>query len=168
MGLVACFAGAKENDGMNAQQTAGRAYLLVYFLILTMLSLAIILLYVIERDTARLPVQAVRFVFTVGLFYWLYQGSHAARWLMIALCVVASLLSAVLVVLLVQGGGSVLGAAFFLLLSVTYGSFAILLLTSSDIEAFLAHQRGDDRWKEKLEKNRDAPRNPGEFPQPRG
>ncbi len=41
--------------------------------------------YVVYISPVKLPQQVVRFALTIGLMYWLWRGSPAARWVTIVL-----------------------------------------------------------------------------------
>ncbi len=63
----------------------GRRRLTTYTLLVITISAVTITAYVVYIGPGKLPQQVVRFALTIGLMYWLWRGSTAARWVTIVL-----------------------------------------------------------------------------------
>jgi hypothetical protein len=122
---------------MTAEERKGQTIILSFIALILLISLGVITMYVSARGTERLPAQIVRFVLTAALSFGVYQGSVTAKW--------------ILVVLMMLGGAMGLGAAFGgnpaalvfgVGLAAVYLSFAIVLIASPSVNAFLSYQRG--------------------------
>jgi len=121
---------------MTPEEKHGRKVVLVIIAGALILSAVIIGAYVVILGPQRLPVQAVRFLLTVGLMWWLYRGSPIAKWLTVVCFGLGGL--AGLTSLLVDHR---LAATVGVKLGTLYLSFAWSLVTSADANAFLQYQR---------------------------
>lgn len=125
---------------MTDEEKRGRRILLSYSALILLTSASIIFLYVSQRGQERLPAQVVRFLLTVGLCWWLYQGSILAKWIMVVLMSAGGVLA-----LMALFANSILVVAFSGGMAVLYLTFVVVLLTSPNVAAFLAYQRNRDR-----------------------
>jgi peptidoglycan/LPS O-acetylase OafA/YrhL len=114
----------------------GRTIVLVFIILILLVSVGVIGLYVSAFGTTRLPAQIVRFLLTAALCFWLYQGSMAAKWIMVILLGLGGLLALANV-----SSDNPVAFAFGAGLATVYLSFAVVMVASSSVNAFLAHQR---------------------------
>ncbi|REJ94820.1 MAG: hypothetical protein DWQ34_07680 [Planctomycetota bacterium] len=131
---------------MDAEFLAGRAEvgrkrLLKYMALWFTVSLGVFVSYLQFVGTDRLPQQIVRFILTVLLFWWLYNGSNVARWLCIVLFWVGGTVMAMLApgmfrVDTLRGVSTFCDALVMLF-------FVRTLIWSLEVKLFLAVQRGD-------------------------
>jgi hypothetical protein len=117
------------------EEKNGRTIVLVIIAGSLLLSAIIIGAYCIVLGTSRLPIQLVRFALTIGLMWWLYRGSPAAKWITV---VCFGLAGAVGIVSLLFDARP---AAVVIKLGALYLFFAWTLVTSANANAFLNYQR---------------------------
>ena len=120
----------------------GRLYVRVAVGAFVAVSVAAAALQAWRFGLTRLPVPAVRLALTGLLMYFLYQGARWARWLTVALTILA-----LMVTLPAFRGGAwsaerLPGTLIALALVIVYGVVGRGLLYSESVAAFLAHQRG--------------------------
>ncbi len=121
---------------MSSRERVGQLLVLAYSALVLLVSAGVIGLYVATRGPDRLPAQAVRFLITAALCVWLYRGSLAARRVMACL-----LGGAGLVALLGVSGGDPVATALTGGMAAVYLSFAVVVVASPSVAAFLARQR---------------------------
>lgn len=121
---------------MTPVEKKGRVVVLVIVWGTLFLSACVIGAYVAVKGTDRLPAQAVRFVLTAGLMWWLYRGSPTAKWITVVLFGLAGL--AGLASLFLNHRMAILVGTK---LGALYLSFVVTLVTSSPANAFLEYQR---------------------------
>lgn len=121
---------------LTPDEQKGRVALSLFISGMLILSAATIGSYVALKGPERLPIQIARFLLTAGLLRWLYRGSPVAKWIMIISCS-----SAGLYFLMVAFRGKVLVLKLGAGMAMLYFTFAITLLTSSNISSFLFYQR---------------------------
>ncbi len=117
--------------------TARHGQIALLLFILALIAISGLIVYMSLSIGARPPMRTVvRLGLELALCTWLYFGSRIAKWVMIVLL----------------GLGCALGVTFALLvgniaalpvlaIAALYAAFAAALLTSHQINAFLAHQR---------------------------
>ena len=137
---------------MNDIQRAGRLTLLTYIALVLLINATTIGVYVHLRGTDRLSSQIIRISLTALLCLWLYRGSPAAKWILIGLLAFGGLYS-----LLLQLSDNLLVVAGGLVITLTYLSFAVALINSDRINAFLISQRGEDAEYNSTRRDRSLP-----------
>ena len=115
----------------------GRLIVIGYIVALLTISFCVIAFYVLVIGPQKLPAQVIRFALTLALCIGLYHGSSVAKWILIVLLGLGGLLALVPV-----ATGDPFAIALGLILAVVYLSFAVVMLASKSVKAFLVHQRG--------------------------
>lgn len=114
--------------------------LLVFIALILLVSLGVTALYASTFGTKNMGSQIVRFVLTVGLCYWLYSGSKAAKWITVALMMTAGVFS---LGALLTIAATAITSPIFIGMAAIYLSFSAVLILSSSVNAFLGFQRGE-------------------------
>lgn len=110
----------------------------VYIALMLTLPAGVMLLFAENPDPRRTMTQVVRLALTVMLCIFLYRGNIIAKWLTVATSTLGGG-SAVLLAI----SGAPLGLVIGGLIAALYLSLAWLLVWSTDVNAFLAVQRGE-------------------------
>lgn len=120
---------------MESQRT-GRALLFTCIGLTLVLSVGVIVFYLANRGTDRLPAQLVRLALTGVLCFFLYRGSEIARWLSVVLFTLGGALAAPGLLQESVPGMIVTGV-----MAAVYLAVAGVLLWSRRVHAFMDHQR---------------------------
>ena len=104
------------------------------------ISLLTIFLYNFTLGAGRLPVQAVRLFFTVGLAMFLYKGESWARYVMATLLGIASLI-ALYSLSTVTTSLHPLSLAYVWVMIVGYAMSTIALVAVSSVDIFMEYQQ---------------------------
>jgi len=121
---------------MTPEENHGRKIVLVMIAGALIVSAVIIGAYVAILGPRRLPVQAVRFLLTIGLMWWLSDGSPVSKWLAV-ICFGLGGLAGLTSLLFDHRLAATVGVK----IGTLYLSFAWTLITSADANAFLQYQR---------------------------
>ncbi len=103
------------------------------------ISLLSTIVTIITNGFSGFATDIIRFGLSCLLCFFLYKGQTWAKWVMVVLYLLAGVLGLIGALSIIVS--FVLGITS-LALGIIYGGSAILLLTSKDIKAFLAYQKG--------------------------
>jgi hypothetical protein len=131
---------------MSEDARQGRTVLLWFLSGMVLMSLAVIAFYISVKGAGKLHTQSVRFALTIGLCYWVWSGSLWAKRILLFL----SLLTAVSTIVLRIVLDNALAVALLAAMGNFYFSVGLMLLKNTQVNEFLAYQRGEAHQPEEL------------------
>ena len=128
----------KEVTGTTAAQRTGRVIVLAYIAVLVLRMVTEACFAVTRDGYVSWLVHGLRLFIGGGLCLWLYQGSKFAKWFMVVTSVGAALNW-----LRSLGHAEPASIAIRLTWAALCFSFAVVMVASSRVNSFFAHQRGE-------------------------
>ena len=131
---------------MSEDARQGRAVLLWFLSGMVLMSLAVIVFYVRIKGADKLPTQSIRFALTIGLCYWVWSGSLWGKRILLILSLLTAASTFVLRIVL----DNPLAVPFLAAMGNFYFSVGLMLMKNTQVNEFLAYQRGEAHQPEEL------------------